>query len=119
MTATDWQAQWIHPAFIVGLLPLAHFFCPAVDQSSLIITGGIAIVLGFAVLTRYLGAGDAEFIIALFVVTGPFDGAVILLIACLSLLLTTLVKNQQRHPFIPWLSLGIAVVWLVNWSLIN
>ncbi|WP_295746749.1 A24 family peptidase [uncultured Limosilactobacillus sp.] len=119
MTATDWQAQWIHPAFIAGLLPLTHFFCPASDQLSVIVTGGMAILVCLAVLASYLGVGDAEFIIVLFAVVGPFDGAMILLVACLSLLFATLVTNQQKHPFIPWLSLGIAMVWLVNWGILN
>lgn len=119
MTATDWQARWIHPALITGLFPLAYFFCPTADQLSLIVTGGIAFPLVLAVITRYLGAGDAEFIIVLFAVAGPFNGSAVLLVACLALLLSTLVYHQRKVPFIPWLSLGIAVVWLANWGLFN
>lgn len=112
MSTTDWYDYWINPWLLTGLLPLAIL---APRQTLISFEWVVVVLLAVALLTavfcQLLGAGDAELLMVLLFTVGLTTTAIILLVACLTLLgwLAFNDHRQQRLAFVPWLSIGIAV----------
>lgn len=109
LSTTDFIAQVIYPVAIIGLFPLI-LILPQQHFSIINITIELLIISGFLftlqTITKGLGTGDIEFILATNIICHWEATAQIVLIGCLLTLIPAIIKKDRKLPLVPGLALG-------------
>ncbi|MBB1063342.1 A24 family peptidase [Limosilactobacillus fastidiosus] len=109
LSTTDFIAQVIYPAALIGLFPLTlilpqqHFSIINITIELIIIS---AFIFSLQTITKGLGTGDIEFILATDLIWHWEATAQIVLIGCLLTLIPAVIKKDRKLPLVPGLALG-------------